>query len=134
MSDSLQKIKEVLDKVEIPKDVDPSKPLIKRVCCPQCKAWVDFKDLKLVNTSKAFGIVDPVCDKCAPMFKDFAKIACIRCKQVTACLPKHTDPKSGFKFEAGKYYHVDKCPECDPTASTSNLLEKQEHDQRNNRR
>lgn len=58
-------------------------------------------------------VIDNVCPGCRHAVRDFAIIACPRCRAVIARIPAHVD-KSGFTFVKGKIYHVDCCAICEP--------------------
>jgi len=61
--------------------------------------------------------LDNVCKGCVPQFLKMAKIICKNCKLPVLHVSPHSD-NAGFKFEAGKVYHVNACPTCSPETSS----------------
>jgi hypothetical protein len=57
------------------------------------------------------GDVDLVCPECYETYKDCARIACIKCKEVVGRVaPKLLD--CGFTIQPGSLLHTDKCGMC----------------------
>jgi hypothetical protein len=122
----LDVLKRVLD--DTPATTTPTdKPLIHQIQCANCQGLIPVSEATIVTTSQTTAI-DSVCVKCAPLFKGLAKIVCLTCRQVVACVQPHKDA-SGFEFKPGAYYHVAVCPTCTPTVASSALLEKKQYDQ-----
>lgn len=57
--------------------------------------------------------VDNVCPGCEDQAKGLCPVVCCRCRRVAGRLQPMTD-KWGFKVEAGRSYHLEKCPVCSP--------------------
>lgn len=76
-----------------------------------------------IRDSGVLKYVDNVCPDCAGQDKGMARIICAGCRTVVARMAPHKD-KNGFKVEAGKCYHVDQCPGCNPKLEKSMIIEK----------
>lgn len=57
------------------------------------------------------GDVDQICPECFVTYKDCAKIACRKCKEVVARINPGKIP-SGFVIRPGDHLHTDKCGIC----------------------
>lgn len=57
--------------------------------------------------------VDNVCVGCEDRAKGLCPVVCCRCHRVAGRMPPTKD-KWGFKVEAGRTYHIEKCPICSP--------------------
>lgn len=69
---------------------------------------------------------DNVCFDCdrAKEWQELSVIVCINCKQVVMRVTPHTEPKTGFRFERGRCYHVEKCAACTPGLKQVAIIEK----------
>ena len=74
--------------------------------------------------------LDSVCTFCRKDVSNTCPIVCVGCKSVISRMAPHKD-KSGFKFEANKVYHTDRCPSCSLDCKTSFLIEKAAYDKEN---
>lgn len=55
---------------------------------------------------------DLLCPLCAAQaLKDSCQLACLSCRTVVTRMQKFKD-RTGFLFEAGKFYHLRDCPHC----------------------
>lgn len=79
-----------------------------RLCA--CGYRVPTAGLPIVNTGVVQAMTN-VCTKCTEDAKGVAHLCCSSCKEVFV----HVNPfqeKTGFCYEAGKYYHTMECPQC----------------------
>jgi hypothetical protein len=79
-----------------------------RLCA--CGYRVNKSSLPVVDTG-VVRAVNNVCLKCTEDAKQVAHLCCTNCKEVF----NHSEPfqeKTGFSYEAGKYYHTMECPHC----------------------
>lgn len=63
---------------------------------------------------KYSGIVNytsELCSSCEDTYKSAARIVCVKCKRLQGFMPAQ-QTKEGFRFEEGKCYHIDGCPQC----------------------
>ena len=65
--------------------------------------------------------VDNICRGCEHLDKGLARIVCVRCRVVVARVSPHKDP-IGFRFDAGRTYHTESCPVCDPSVENNRTL------------
>lgn len=94
-----------------------------------CGKQVDITVLEQLNTG-VFITCNDVCKGCKEGHeadKRFARFVCAKCRRVLMRVRPGTD-KTGFKLEAGKSYHLAKCPACaglqDKTDKGFPLIEK----------
>lgn len=74
---------------------------------------IPTQECRVFTTDANVSVIDRTCDECKPNVKGMCAIVCTKCKDVVAYVaPGKSD--SGFVMEAGKTYHVDRCPQCDP--------------------
>ena len=92
--------------------------LTKMYCA--CGEVKPVASMRVFNTGQVMAI-DNVCRGCEHIDKGLARIVCFRCKVVVARVSPHTDPL-GFKFEAGRTYHTESCPVCDPSVTNKRTL------------
>lgn len=90
-------------------------PLGERVEC-FCKKYVAPTDmLQIINTGLVKGVVSKVCRDCPNKAREEIRklfaIVCVGCKEVVVYSEPYVE-KTGFKWEAGKVYHVPCCPTC----------------------
>ena len=57
--------------------------------------------------------LDNVCHGCEDRAKGLAPVVCVRCHRVAGRMPPAKD-KYGFEIQAGRTYHIEKCPICSP--------------------
>ncbi len=57
--------------------------------------------------------IDNVCPGCPERAKGLATVVCVSCHKVAGRMPPFTD-KHGFRVEAGRVYHIQRCPGCHP--------------------
>jgi len=77
---------------------------------------------------------DNICPPCQTDQTGTSILVCARCRKAVARLPHQRDSRTGFKFQAGRHYHLDGCPTCQPPqagkiACASRIIEKVLHDQ-----
>lgn len=114
--DFLKEAAKILSKLPPPKNQPLELPR-KQQCL--CGKEVDITVLEQLNTG-VFITCNNVCKGCKEGHdadKRFARFVCAKCKRVLMRARPGTD-KTGFRLEAGKTYHLAKCPGCTP------LLEK----------
>lgn len=94
-----------------------------------CGKMVDYSVLEQLNTG-VFVTLSDVCKGCKEghdVDKRSARFVCAKCKRVLMRVRPGTD-KTGFRLEAGKTYHLAKCPGCasalDKTDKGFPLIEK----------
>lgn len=78
-----------------------------------CDKVVDVISLPRMH-SGVVPYIDNVCRGCESHRKGLATIICVQCHRVAMRMPPMTD-KWGFKIEAGKTYHLQFCPICEPS-------------------
>jgi len=92
-----------------------------RVNC-MCGKLVDV----LGNTKPYFsGIInytDTMCQDCLGNTTNLCRIVCLDCKSLMGFVEPGKE-FSGFAYEAGKTYHISKCPKCDDSLSCTLVLE-----------
>lgn len=79
-----------------------------------------------------FPVLDNICRECrhdrlCDFGRNTVRLVCVTCRQIVG----NTVPnrfKGGFRFEAGRCYHVDACPGCRPGAAESKCVEKEQYD------
>lgn len=74
------------------------------------------KLLRIPHTGIVANVVSMVCRDCPnkareEVLKTFA-IVCVGCREVVEYRVPYKEPRSGFSWEAGKCYHVPRCPSC----------------------
>lgn len=93
------------------------KPIIpKETQTCACGKQVEIEKLASLNTG-VFVTLGDVCKGCKEaeeMDRKNARIVCVKCKRVLMHIPPVVD-KTGFRFEANKTYHLNGCPQCEPT-------------------
>ena len=95
-----------------------------------CGYNTELLNFSVVNTGK-IDAVENICAHCVKNFSNMARIVCRNCRTPVIYVSEHTDTK-GFKFHAGKWYHVSICPTCYPDAKMAIPEEKMVHDFRKN--
>ena len=98
-----------LEKLGPPKTIDLNS-IEKPVCWCTCKKPLFTVDVKPVWTGHVHAI-NNVCKDCAGEAQKLSTLVCAACKIVVARVAPHTD-QMGFRFEAGKFYHIDFCGAC----------------------
>ena len=82
----------------------------KPVCWCICKKPLYTTDIVPTWTGQVHAL-NNVCKDCTKEASKLATLVCVACKQVVGRLTPHKD-KTGFVFEAGKFYHIDFCGTC----------------------
>ena len=65
---------------------------------------------------------ETLCDSCRKEFTDTARIVCLGCKRLQGFV-KPGKERTGFEFVTKHHYHIAKCPQCAPSASSTPVLE-----------
>jgi len=102
-------LKEVGEEYRVQKEKEAAHALTMGKCV--CGYDVPLTNFKPYWTGRVTAL-DNVCKGCVPQFLKMAKIICKNCKIPVLHVSPHSDT-AGFKFEAGKVYHVNSCPTCD---------------------
>lgn len=84
--------------------------------CKSCGKHATLDKLKVFDTPVVKGAMAYLCDECWETARKAKScyIICVKCKEVRKCMEPFVNPKNGFKLEAGKFYHIMDCPECNP--------------------
>ena len=106
--------------------------LFTMVCA--CNALKNKADLPM-RQGAVVAYTDNVCPGCTRDFSGLAILVCGKCRVVVGRTPPCVDKRTGFRMEANKVYHLDKCPVCADLqpgniACTSRLIEKVLHELR----
>jgi hypothetical protein len=80
--------------------------------CACGKKKIQLDEVRMFDTGYV-KVCDNHCHDCLKDYKGLCPIVCIQCKKICAWLSPGQD-KDGFKRVAGKAYHIDRCPECNP--------------------
>lgn len=89
-----------------------------RCACGHVK---NIAEMQVFNTG-VVNAIDNICRGCREHpDKGLARIVCVRCRIVVARVSPHTDP-IGFRFDAGRTYHTESCPVCDPSVIEKRTL------------
>jgi hypothetical protein len=89
-----------------------------------CGKNMKWADMPVVNTGH-MNVFDVVCRGCPAVardIRDLSILVCVGCRKVMGRIPPH-EKKSGFRYEAGKFYHINKCPECVPGIDHADCVE-----------
>lgn len=90
-----------------------------------CGKMVPVASLESLDTG-VFKTLNDVCIGCPDgkkIDKELARVVCARCKRILIRLKPATDA-TGFKFEAGRTYHVSECSLCNPNIQRCPIIEK----------
>ena len=82
----------------------------KPVCHCLCKKPLYVANIVPKWTGQVHAL-NNVCKDCEKESNKMAALVCVACKQVAGRLAPHRD-QMGFVFEAGKFYHIDRCGTC----------------------
>lgn len=97
-----------------------------------CGKKVPLASLEELDTG-VFKIIGDVCKGCKDgkrIDSELARVVCCQCKRVLTRIKPATD-KTGFKFVAGRTYHVSECALCTPGIVRCPIIEKVMWDRRN---
>lgn len=90
-----------------------------------CGKRVHIADLEELNTG-VFKTYNDICKNCPTghkLDKELARVVCASCKRVI-CRIKPAKDKTGFKFIAGRTYHLATCALCAPGKERYPIIEK----------
>ena len=94
------------------------------VCKYLCGSSLRREDMRRVYSGHVwYGLnLCPGCLASEP--GEYARIVCVRCRIVVGLAKPGRENGSGFVFEAGRAYHVERCNACAPTAGYAPVIEK----------
>lgn len=128
LSDTLKGFLDVKNKSEAEKIFGANNVKDGKYRCKVCGKLTDLSNLYVFDTPIVKGIVAYVCPDCKKLIESnkLWKVVCVGCKELKQALEPGVNPKNGFKFEAGKSYHLLQCPVCHP--ENFNMSEKKQGD------
>jgi hypothetical protein len=88
---------------------DYAKLLEDKITCV-CGRKLPLSLFPIKNTG-VIDVVYNVCPECAKDANELAHLCCTRCRTTVGHIYPHKEP-TGFEFKAGKFYHLNSCPQC----------------------
>ena len=98
---------------------DPFNPEKAKCLCGHYRLVDSFP----LEKTRAVAYPSRVCAPCVRDWAPFARIVCLNCRDLVGVMSPGKE-RTGFVWERGKHYHVERCAVCTPGLQAAPVLEK----------